>query len=98
AIGSVYGSSGAADYGVRERVVPGDFSQYFQLGVAGVILAWFMFKVTPELEAIRDSINRITRALLLMTLELPEGSEAARREARAMLDDINAERKPGNGA
>jgi hypothetical protein len=77
--------------------VPNEFSQYFQMGVAGAMLAWFMFRVTPELQAIRDATNRTTRALLLITLELPESSEAARREARAMLAELDGDKKLKNG-
>lgn len=48
----------------------------FQMGVAGVLLWWFMSRSEPRLRAIEASIDRITRALIVLSFAISNALEA----------------------
>jgi hypothetical protein len=66
-----------------------------QYGPIGVVLAWFMFRMEPEMKAVRRAIDRLTRAHLLDVVSRPGAAPAVRRLAKDLLSELNlAEKKP----
>lgn len=63
-------------------------AQLFQVGVAGVMLAWFMYRVERKLDAFARATDRSTRAMLLLVLNLPSARETSKRAARRMIREI----------
>lgn len=65
-------------------------------GVAGVVLAWFMFRAEARMKeserrmaGMETAQNRTTRAILLLVLSLEQVSETARAEAAAIGREID---------
>jgi hypothetical protein len=57
------------------------------LGVAGV-LGWFLWKTDGRLDKMAASVDRLSRAILLDVVAGAPASEPARRQARAMLEEL----------
>lgn len=47
-----------------------------QFGGVGVCLIWFMFRSEPRLRAIEAAIDRITRALIVLSIAIANALEA----------------------
>lgn len=65
-----------------------DFAPLINVGVTGVILAWFLWKHEPRIKAIEEAIDRMSRTLLLFLLELAHVSDAAKLQAKAIIEEI----------
>lgn len=57
----------------------------------GSVLFWFMFRAEPRLREIEAALNRNARTQMVMLLSIPTLSEAARKEADAIIKEIDAE-------
>lgn len=60
-----------------------------QAGVAGVVLAWFMFRTEARLKGIENAVDRMARANLLLVLSLRDVNNAAKNEASAVIKEID---------
>lgn len=60
-----------------------------QYGPLAVICGWFMLKAEPKLEEIRAAFDRNSRALLLIVVNQPTTPEPTRKEAQALLAEID---------
>lgn len=65
-----------------------DFAPLVNVGAIGVILAWFLWKHEPRIKAIEDALDRLSRTQLLFLIELPHVSDAAKREAKIIIQEI----------
>jgi hypothetical protein len=54
----------------------GWISPLLQFGGVGVCLAWFMMRSEPRLRAIEAAIDRITRALIVLSISIASALEA----------------------
>lgn len=53
-----------------------DWGSIFQYGGIGLCLGWFMLRSEPRLRAIEASIDRITRALIVLSIAIGNALEA----------------------
>lgn len=60
-----------------------------QGGVAGAVLAWFMFRTESRLKAIEAAEDRMARAHLLLVISMHQSNETAKQEARAIVREID---------
>lgn len=51
-------------------------SPLLQFGGVGVCLVWFMFRSEPRLRAIEAAIDRVTRALIVLSIAIGNALEA----------------------
>jgi len=51
-------------------------SPLLQFGGVGVCLVWFMFRSEPRLRAIEAAIDRVTRALIVLSIAIANALEA----------------------
>ncbi len=58
------------------------------VGVAGIVLGWFMFVVTPQLKGIESAIDRMSRAILILVIEMASSSVGAKTQAQTIIDEI----------
>jgi len=66
-----------------------------QYGPIGIVLAWFMLRMEPEMKAVRRAIDRLTRAHLLDVVSRPGASPQVKQLAKEALQELNlAEKKP----
>lgn len=68
-----------------------------QGGVAGVVLAWFMFRTEGRLKAIETSNDRIARSVLLLVLSLRDVNTSAKSEAQKVLKEIDDNQARNDG-
>lgn len=59
-----------------------------QLGVAGVMLTWFMWRIEARLDRGERSIDRLTRSLLLDLVSRSDTTETLKLQARAILGEM----------
>lgn len=59
-----------------------------QLGVAGVMLSWFMWRIEARLDRGERSIDRLTRSLLLDLVSRSDTTETLKLQARAILGEM----------
>lgn len=59
-----------------------------QNGIAGAVLCWFMFYVTPALRGIQRSIDRLAKAQLIQLADSPSLSVALKRRAKELEEEI----------
>ena len=60
------------------------------LGVAGAVIGWFMFVVTPILKDIARAQDYTSRAVLLLTIGMEEAGTETKRQARELLAKLEA--------
>ncbi len=65
-----------------------DFTPLINGGALSIILAWFLWKHEPRIKAIEEAIDRMSRTLLLFLLELAHVSDAAKLQAKAIIEEI----------
>ena len=65
------------------------FMPLFNLGAVGAVLGWFMFRAEPRLKAIERATDRQTKALILLTLNLPECNSATKSLAHEIDREID---------
>ncbi len=70
-----------------------DMSPLLQFGIAGIMLGWFMFIVTPALRSIERSQDWTTKAVLMLTLGLEEAGMETKRQAKELLAQIELKEK-----
>ena len=61
-------------------------------GVAGMVLAWFMLRLTPAIIAMRASIDRMTRASMLELVTRENVAPAVRDAAQRIIDECDMSR------
>lgn len=72
-----------------------DFGPIVNTSVAVAVLAFMLVKLEPRLRAIESSIDRVTRALMLVVVSIPsENNKAAREQADAITREV--EKKKGD--
>jgi plasmid maintenance system killer protein len=57
-------------------------------GVAGAVLAWFMFRTDARLTKIESALERVARTQLLQTISSTR-NPAVRREAEKLLEELD---------
>lgn len=62
-------------------------------GLAGVVLAWFMFRTEGRLEKIEKSGDRVAKAILLLVVRDSQVNGATKEQATNLLDEIEDKRK-----
>lgn len=67
-----------------------DLNSLFQYGALGLMCAWFMFKITPELEEVHNSLDRFSRALMLSLSQRHDVTAAVKEQAHEILAEIDA--------
>ena len=65
----------------------GDLGPWTQYGLAGLMLAWFMFRHESALLRQAGELRRMADSVLLVVLASPTAPATVRREAQRMLDD-----------
>ena len=65
----------------------GDLGPWTQYGLAGLMLAWFMFRHESALRRQAGELRRMADSVLLVGLASPTAPASVQREARRMLDD-----------
>lgn len=70
-------------------------SPLLQFGGVGVCLIWFMFRSEPRLRAIEAAIDRVTRALIVLSIAIANALEAlqwhAAKSIKAQAEPIDRE-------
>lgn len=66
-----------------------DYSSLVQLGVAGVMLAWFMFRVERKMEDHTQVVNDLARSILLDVLSRDSLTDPLRREATDLMERVS---------
>lgn len=61
-----------------------------QLGVAGVMLAWFMFRIERRMDAGTRAQDRTSRSILLLVVSLSSAEPVVREQARQIMREIPA--------
>lgn len=61
----------------------------YQLGVTGVVLAWFMFRVEKRMDRVELALDRLTRTQLLTLLARPDVEDAIKTQVRTILAEMN---------
>lgn len=69
-------------------MVPTELTPLLNVGSVGLVLAWFMFKAEPRLDAIEQAIDRNTRSNMLVIMALEHVSEPIKHQAQSMLEEI----------
>jgi hypothetical protein len=59
-----------------------------QFGIAGVVLAWFMFRVERRMDDMRQALDRLTRAQMLTLLARPDVDEAIKSQVRSIMTEM----------
>lgn len=67
-----------------------DWSPLVNLGAVGIVLGWFMFRSEPRLKAIEKATDRQTRAMLLLTLSIPNVSESTKQLSEEIINEIRS--------
>ncbi len=60
-----------------------------QLGGIGGVLIWFMIRNEPRLLSIEAAVDRITRAIIILTLALPDSTQKVKNQAQAINDELD---------
>lgn len=71
------------------------------VGIAGVMLHWFMIRNERRMIAVENASNRTTRAILLLVMSMNQHASgvAAREEAKSIGKEIDdSERRPSERA
>ncbi len=64
--------------------------------MAGVVLAWFMFRMESVMKGVTASNDRLARAQLVLVLSLKQASDAAKEQARDGIREIDDARPNKN--
>lgn len=70
------------NYGWIENVI--------QFGLGGVVLMWFMLRMEPRMRAVEESIDTISRSMLLLAVSLAPHTEAIKQQAKKIEEDLDA--------
>lgn len=65
--------------------IPSEFSPVMQLGIAGSMLLWFMFRVEPRMKSMEDVIADLSKAILLDVATRDGASHRVKLEAEELL-------------
>lgn len=65
-----------------------DYSSLLQLGVAGVMLAWFMFRLEKKMDAHTQVISDLAQSILLDVLSRDSLSDSTRRNAHDLMERV----------
>lgn len=60
-----------------------------QVGVAGGVLVWFMWRNEPRLRGIEASIDRLAKAVLINTLALPHVLDVTKDQVKILINEID---------
>lgn len=71
-----------------------DFQPLLNAGVQGAVLWWFMKSNDRRLQRIEEKQELSVRAITVLTLSLPTAPEAAKRESRQILSELEALNRP----
>lgn len=66
-----------------------DFGAFANLGVAAAVLFFILSRLEPRLRQIETSIDRVTRALMLVVVALPDAKHAEKEQAHALILEID---------
>jgi len=66
-----------------------DLMPLVNAGVAGVVLAWVLWRTDRRLERIERALDRVARAQLLALVVRPDVPEHVRAQANACLQEAN---------
>jgi hypothetical protein len=58
------------------------------IGAVGAVLIWFMFRAEPRLKAIEKATDRQTRAMILLTLNMPSTSARLQELGKEIVQEI----------
>lgn len=58
-------------------------------GAIGVVLAWVLWRIEPQLRQLERAVDRLTRAQMLTLLALPEVEEPIKRQAQTVLRELD---------
>lgn len=70
-----------------------DIQPLLNAGVQGVVLWWFMKSNDRRLERLEQKVELQVRATTVLTLAIPAAPEAAKRQAREILGDLEQLKK-----
>lgn len=62
-------------------------------GPFACVLAWFMFKIIPQLEAIQAAINRLTHMQAMYMIKMNALTSEEKNQVQEVIDDIAAGKK-----
>lgn len=79
----------ALGLGVADGVSGFDFSPLVNVGVAGVVLAWILWKMEPRMRGIESSIDRLTRMMAVFLTELPHVMEGVKATCRTQVEELD---------
>ena len=64
------------------------WSSLINLGAVGAVLLWFMVRAEPRLKALERATDRQTRAMILLTLNLPSSSDQIKSLGHDILNEM----------
>jgi hypothetical protein len=65
-----------------------------QTGVAGAVLVWFMFRTEGILKRNIDSIDRLSRSMLLMIIALKQAPPGVKDQATEIVRELDQPKTP----
>lgn len=65
-----------------------DLAPFASSGVAGLILAFVLFRLEPRLRSIENAVNSHSKALIIVALALPNINNSEKEQAHAILREI----------
>lgn len=65
-------------------------SPMLQLGIAGAMLAWFMFRLEPRMNGMEDAVRELSRSILLDLVSRPGANPIVKTEANEMLERLGS--------
>lgn len=71
----------------------GEFAPLINAGGLAAVLVFVLSKLEPRLRSIETSIDRMSRALLLVVVSKDGPSTAEREQAQIILDELRAEER-----
>lgn len=75
--------------GVLGDAVTGfDWSPLLNMGGVGLVLVWFLWKAEPRMRAIESAIDRNSRSILILLLEISRTTPEAKIQANAVVTEI----------
>lgn len=70
-----------------------DFSPLLSTGPIGLVCGWFMLRLERKLESLGSKFDRCTQAISHMLVQIPEVSEAAKKQLKEIMEQLEEERK-----
>lgn len=74
---------------IAEAAMHTDFTPLANIGAVGIVLGWLMWKVEPRMKAMEASLDRATRATMLVLIEIPSIAAAIKGQAQEIVDELD---------